>query len=61
MEDALKRVRLGEEYSLVIGGKKRETGQVFKSMNPSSKDEVVGVIAKATDKEALEAMEVCVI
>lgn len=58
IEDALRRVRLGEKYSLVIGGKKRETGQVFKSMNPSSKDEVVGVIAKATDKEALEAMEV---
>lgn len=60
MEQALDKVKsgLGKEYSLIIGGKKVKTDDVFKSMNPSNKDEVVGVISKGIEKEALEAIDV---
>lgn len=59
MREALKRVesQLGREYPLIIGGKEIRTGVTFKSINPSSKDEVVGVFSMAGEKETGNAIE----
>ncbi|MBM4386978.1 MAG: L-glutamate gamma-semialdehyde dehydrogenase [Deltaproteobacteria bacterium] len=58
MEEALAEVDrvLGREYPLVVNGKEIMTKETFVSNNPSNKDQVVGVIAKATLKEAEEAV-----
>ncbi len=50
MEEAIKMVEkeLGKEYPLIIGGEKIGTEEKFTSINPSKKDQVVGVFSKGT-------------
>lgn len=57
---AIEKVRatFGREYDLVIGGERVKTAQKFESRNPSHKDEVVGVFAKARAEEGRRAVEV---
>ncbi|BAS26589.1 L-glutamate gamma-semialdehyde dehydrogenase [Limnochorda pilosa] len=59
MEETLARVRgeLGREYPLVIGGQKVWTGGRIRSINPSNNRELVGLVAKATAREAEQALE----
>jgi 1-pyrroline-5-carboxylate dehydrogenase len=45
----------GTEYPLMIGGEPVKSGQTFKSINPSDKDEVVGVFNGGT-RELLETV-----
>jgi 1-pyrroline-5-carboxylate dehydrogenase len=56
---ALKQVasRFGQEYDLIIGGKRVKTADKFQSFNPSEKSEVLGTFAKAGAKEAKQAIE----
>ena len=49
---------LGKEYHLIIDGERISTEEKFKSINPSKKDEVVGIHQKATEKEAEKAINV---
>ncbi|MEC9485281.1 MAG: L-glutamate gamma-semialdehyde dehydrogenase [Candidatus Izemoplasma sp.] len=58
-EEAIKgvRLRLGETYPLLINGEKVESGKLYKSVNPSKKDEVIGHVHQATIKHAEKAME----
>ena len=49
--------KLGREYDLIIGGKKIKAAEQFSSINPSRKDQVVGVYQKASDQEAQQAVE----
>ena len=60
MQEALARVesQLGREYALVINGERVKTRETFVSINPSEKDQVVGVLAKATTEEAERAIQV---
>ncbi|MCX7571749.1 L-glutamate gamma-semialdehyde dehydrogenase [Tumebacillus sp. DT12] len=46
----------GREYDLVIGGKKIKTDDKSTSINPSNKDQVIGLISKADTALAEEAM-----
>jgi 1-pyrroline-5-carboxylate dehydrogenase len=59
MEEALKAVdgQLGREYDLIIGGSKVKADKQFPSINPSRKDQVVGVFQKASEREAQRAIE----
>lgn len=59
MEAALKKVEseLGREYPLIIGGKEVKTKDRIVSINPSNKEQVVGVVSKATRELAEKAME----
>lgn len=59
MTDALTLVSqaFGKEYDLIIDGKYIKTQDKIKSVNPSKKDEVVGVFQKAGEKEAEMAMQ----
>ncbi|ASK63217.1 L-glutamate gamma-semialdehyde dehydrogenase [Virgibacillus phasianinus] len=54
-EAALKQVEsdFGKEYDLVIGGKRITTDKKNKSINPSNKEQVVGVVSQA-DQELVE-------
>jgi len=58
MQEALRKVQkeMGKEYPLVIGGKKIKTAEKFKSINPSEKDEIVGIFQKAGVAEAEKAI-----
>src|ERR1051326_7692397 len=47
---------LGHEYDLVIGGKPVRTDQKLRSLNPSHKDQVIGVFSKATPEMADQAI-----
>src|ERR1041385_1846250 len=47
---------LGREYDLVIGGKPVRTEQKLRSLNPSHKDQVIGIFSKATRELADQAM-----
>ncbi|MEW6686715.1 MAG: L-glutamate gamma-semialdehyde dehydrogenase [Candidatus Edwardsbacteria bacterium] len=60
MEEALTKVQaeLGKEYDLIIGGERVKTKDKFKSINPSEKDEIVGVFQKAGKEEGEKAMAV---
>jgi len=60
MEEALSKVesQLGREYPLIIGGKRIKTGETFQSINPSQKDQVVGTLTMATEREVKEAIKV---
>ena len=51
------RARLGREYDLRIGGRRRRSEQQFTSVNPSRPDEVVGIHQKAAAELAREAVE----
>jgi 1-pyrroline-5-carboxylate dehydrogenase len=49
--------QLGKEYPLAIGGKKVTTESKITSYNPANKEEVVGVVSKASKEIAEEAMQ----
>ncbi|MBD3276238.1 MAG: L-glutamate gamma-semialdehyde dehydrogenase [Candidatus Marinimicrobia bacterium] len=59
MKKALAEVKnqLGQEYDLVIGGKKVKGNGTFDSINPSKKDQVVGSFQKATAEQVDEAVK----
>jgi 1-pyrroline-5-carboxylate dehydrogenase len=59
MEKAIRKVerQLGRKYSIIIGGKKRTSKKTWDSINPSDPDVVVGTIAKASARQANEAVE----
>jgi len=59
MQAALEAVggQLGREYDLIIGGQKVKAAERFNSINPSRKDQMVGVFQKASDREAGQAIE----
>ena len=50
MRDAIAKVRAeaGKEYPLIIAGERITTSEKFQSINPSKKDEVLGVFQKGT-------------
>lgn len=48
--------QLGRKYPLRIGGKRIETSDYIKSINPAKSDEVVGLVAKATTEQANQAI-----
>lgn len=59
MREAIKKVSgaLGQEYPLVIGGKRITTGGKFESINPANRTQVVGRFQKATKELANQAVE----
>ena len=59
MRAALNRVRgeLGKEYPLLIGGEQIRAEEKFSSLNPSRKQQVVGVFQKGTIESVDRAME----
>lgn len=59
-EDALSRIRrmdLGKEYPLVIGGERVYTDDKLVSFNPSNTNQVIGSVSKATKEHVDKAME----
>lgn len=48
---------LGNTYPLIIAGEPRMTSETFDSINPAEPDQVVARFAKASPKEATEAVE----
>ena len=60
MERALARARerLGSDYPVLIDGKKIETAQTIRSLNPARPSEVVGIVGSASLEQANEAIEV---
>lgn len=58
-EEALKKVEseFGKDYPLIIKGKKIFTEDKIKSFNPSNKDEVIGIVSKASVDEVNFAIE----
>jgi 1-pyrroline-5-carboxylate dehydrogenase len=59
MRAAIEKVKreLGREYPLVIGGERITTGDVFESINPANRTQVVGRFHKATKELANRAVE----
>jgi 1-pyrroline-5-carboxylate dehydrogenase len=59
MLDALAKVKsqLGQTYPLLIGGEPVMTEQKIRSINPSNKDELIGLVAKADRDLAERAMQ----
>ncbi len=53
---ALVKSQLGRTYPLRIGGKKIDTANTIKSINPAKNDEVIGLAGKASGDQALEAV-----
>lgn len=51
---------LGKEYDLVIGGERIKTENKFNSINPSNKEEIIGVVSKANQDLAEKAMQAAV-
>lgn len=49
---------LGEEYPLIVGGERITTDGKITSYNPANKEQVVGVVSKATQEIAAKAMEI---
>ncbi len=49
--------QLGKEYPLIIGGERVVTEQKITSYNPANKEEVVGVVSKASKELAETAMQ----
>lgn len=49
--------QLGKEYPLTIGGEKITTDQKIISINPANKEEVVGIVSKASKELAENAMQ----
>ncbi len=60
MRDALKKVEssLGAEYDLIIGGKHVKGKDKIRSIDPANPDNTVGFVAKASRKQAEEAIAV---
>ncbi|MBM3326687.1 MAG: L-glutamate gamma-semialdehyde dehydrogenase [Calditrichaeota bacterium] len=60
MEAALHKVKagLGKKYPVVIGGRRYNGPDYFKSLNPARFAEVVGEFTKGTREMALEAIEI---
>src|SRR5258708_35330730 len=58
MEKALAQVRsqFGREYELLVAGRRVNTGDLLKSLNPSKPSEVIGVHHKATADFANESI-----
>lgn len=54
------RARFGKEYPIVIGGDEITAAGKIKSINPSKKDEIVGVVPRGSVKEAERAIETAV-
>ncbi|MCA9537719.1 MAG: L-glutamate gamma-semialdehyde dehydrogenase, partial [Myxococcales bacterium] len=50
--------QLGQEYSLVIGGKAYDTRATIGSMNPSNKKQLIGRVASARAEQAAQAIEI---
>ena len=59
MQKAIDHVRsqLGQEYPLLIGGKKVKTKATIDSLDPSNPDQVVGRVAEGTKEHAEQAMQ----
>ena len=59
MQEAQKKVRdaFGQEYELMIGGRRVRTDDKLRSLNPSRPSELVGTLQKATPELAAEAIE----
>ncbi|MFB5268087.1 L-glutamate gamma-semialdehyde dehydrogenase [Paenibacillus enshidis] len=59
IEAALDKVQaeLGQEYPLIIGGKRVKTDASFNSINPSRKAEVIGRVSKADAELAEQAIQ----
>ncbi|MFB5679191.1 L-glutamate gamma-semialdehyde dehydrogenase [Paenibacillus terreus] len=59
IEAALDKVKaeLGQEYPLIIGGKRVKTGESLDSINPSRKAEIIGHVSKADAELAEEAIQ----
>ncbi len=55
---ALIQSRLGREYDLMIGGERLKSGKTFRSINPSKKNEVVGIFQSATVDQTMHAVDV---
>lgn len=49
---------LGREYDLIIGGKRIKTEKKARSINPSNKDQVIGVVSQADQALAEKAIQV---
>ncbi|MFI5272944.1 MAG: aldehyde dehydrogenase family protein, partial [Ktedonobacterales bacterium] len=58
-EAALRQVEseLGRTYPLIIGGERRTTAETFDSVNPANPQQVVATFAKATVKDAGDAIQ----
>ena len=58
--EGLKKVEsyLGQDYDLVVGGKRIKTEDKIVSINPANKEEVIGRVSKADKKIVDEAMNV---
>lgn len=59
LEEALTRAqaRLGARYPLVIDGRKIDTPQTIRSINPAHPEQVVGEVGSASVEQAAEAVE----
>ena len=59
MSEAVTQVRsqLGRTYDIVIGGEQIRCEQQFESLNPSSREEVVGIFQKGTSQLAEQAIK----
>lgn len=59
MQEALKRVHkeIGLEHALYVGDKKIVSDRKFQSINPSMKDEVLGIFQLASKKQVEDAIE----
>ena len=59
MEEAQRRVRaaFGQEYELMIGGRRVRTDDKLRSVNPSRPSEVIGTLSKATPELANQAVD----
>ncbi len=60
MREALSKVKseLGKEYPNIIGGKRGKIENPIKSMNPSHKNEVVGITENSSPDDARKTLEV---
>ncbi|MFQ5777837.1 MAG: L-glutamate gamma-semialdehyde dehydrogenase [Terriglobia bacterium] len=60
MRAAIQKVRAasGREYELILGGRRVKAEQTFESRNPSEKNEVLGIFAKASAEQARQAVEI---
>lgn len=59
MEEAIRKTEseFGKEHEMIIGGKRIKSDEKFKSINPSKKDEVVGIFQKGKEEHAEEALK----
>ena len=55
---ALVEANLGKEYPLIIGGEHITTEEKIISYNPAMKEQVIGIVSKATKEHAEKAMQI---